>query len=790
MKKLYTLFLILSISIYSFGQFKAGIQRFDAKQISVKAPQQFLAGDVYYSQDFEDYTEGDMTFIDNDGLTPHANVAAYTSNWSVIEGAAYTTSWLTDGNKTSDNWMITPLISLGTDAYLTWDAIAIDPSYADGYEVFISTSGNSISDFTTSLFSISNEQTEWTSRLVDLVDYNGQDVYIAFHHNSTDMYLLAVDNIKVSQLDGFDVSLESAQYSKYIKVNENSGVSFTIANNKIDTLRTATLNYQIDDNPVQSFDITTEMVYGNTETFTHEDSISIANAGKYDIKFWISNQNGGVDDDNSNDTLTGYFYAVNSTFEKNVILEEYTGAWCGWCPDGSVIMEELLANYSNLIGVCAHAGDVMDTEQTLEVTSAVGTAYPGGCVDRFKFSDADLALGRNLWEEKIMERLDMAVPAEVDFTFTYNESTREITIDASAQFSQAMSEDFRLNCYVIEDNVDKDDPAYNQTNYYSGMQGQEAHPYYNQPDPVTDYIHKHVVREMLGGSWGMAGSIPASVESGQEYTHQFTHTLSADFNADEVYLVVVIQEYDEDVNKREIHNAKELKLTDGGLVIMDENGETINHDETITVTGHYTDYEVGVILNVKNHSGSEKTVKAEKEVIEMIDGTTNTFCWAGNCYSDEITESTSNSVIGAGEINTEFRADIAPDGNIGIQKMRYTFTNVDDSKDFTSINVNFNIVEQSGLEMTNDEKQKIKYGPNPIYKDGVLKIDFSEQISGKSTIRLYDNTSRLVLTHQVQNINGGTAELSLNQHNLSAGTYFLIIATDKENMAVPVIILE
>jgi hypothetical protein len=27
---------------------------------------------------------------------------------------------------------------------------------------------------------------------------------------------------------------------------------------------------------------------------------------------------------------------------KRVLLEQYTGAWCGWCVDGSVVMDELI----------------------------------------------------------------------------------------------------------------------------------------------------------------------------------------------------------------------------------------------------------------------------------------------------------------------------------------------------------------------------------------------------------------------------------------------------------------
>lgn len=48
---------------------------------------------------------------------------------------------------------------------------------------------------------------------------------------------------------------------------------------------------------------------------------------------------------------------------KRVLLEQYTGAWCGWCVDGSVVVEELLELYPDqMIGVKIHQGDGMEVK--------------------------------------------------------------------------------------------------------------------------------------------------------------------------------------------------------------------------------------------------------------------------------------------------------------------------------------------------------------------------------------------------------------------------------------------
>ena len=170
---------------------------------------------------FEDNFDGSgpgiagWTVTNVDGLTPNANVAEFTDAWIEVDrdgsaggGANYggpagdfavaSTSWYTPAG-TSDDWLITPQINLTADATLYWDAKAQDAGFPDGYEVRLSTSGtNTATDFTELLFSIAAEDPAFQSRQVDLSAYTGQNVYIAFRNNSTDQFVLLVDNVEVS----------------------------------------------------------------------------------------------------------------------------------------------------------------------------------------------------------------------------------------------------------------------------------------------------------------------------------------------------------------------------------------------------------------------------------------------------------------------------------------------------------------------------------------------------------------------------------------------------------------
>jgi len=124
------------------------------------------------------------------------------------EGMAISASYVNEGPNEGpldpNNWLITPSISIPGDSYgarleyfvTTW---AI---WADHYGVYLSTTGNNMTDFTlifeeTPPGGSYNNQV-WTPRTIDLAEYIGQRIYIAFrHYNSFDCYFLMLDDVRV-----------------------------------------------------------------------------------------------------------------------------------------------------------------------------------------------------------------------------------------------------------------------------------------------------------------------------------------------------------------------------------------------------------------------------------------------------------------------------------------------------------------------------------------------------------------------------------------------------------------
>ena len=84
---------------------------------------------------------------------------------------------------------------------VSWVATAPDPSFADGYEVRVSTTTPDVPGFMANapIFTIASELTTYQPHTVDLAaaGYANQQIYIAFRNNSDDKFILMVDDVVV-----------------------------------------------------------------------------------------------------------------------------------------------------------------------------------------------------------------------------------------------------------------------------------------------------------------------------------------------------------------------------------------------------------------------------------------------------------------------------------------------------------------------------------------------------------------------------------------------------------------
>lgn len=160
------------------------------------------------------------TLINHDGLTPNASVAYVNDAWerredfsfNASDSCAFSTSWYNPTGQ-ADDWMITPAIYIPSATSLSWNAVTYDVSFRDGYQVWVG-SAPTVAAMTsgTQVFSIGAENTAWTARSASMAAFAGQTIYIGFRNNSTDKFLLLIDDISViSTNPNIDLAMQTPQ---------------------------------------------------------------------------------------------------------------------------------------------------------------------------------------------------------------------------------------------------------------------------------------------------------------------------------------------------------------------------------------------------------------------------------------------------------------------------------------------------------------------------------------------------------------------------------------------------
>lgn len=282
-------------------------------------------------------------------------------------------------------------------------------------------------------------------------------------------------------------------------------------------------------------------------------------------------------------TLAGSGIMNAQTPVKRVLVEEGTGAWCGYCPRGATTLLNTIDKYpGKVIGVAVHnksAGrpDMMALPDEPTFSSNFIDGYPSMTIDRKRYNVSGTKIG--VGDGSILGPIQaqMATAAKVDVTIenlVYSSANRTLTVDVKGRFVASVTGDIRFNLYIVEDSVKGSGSGYDQANY---MNADNTSNWYNKGNPILNFYHRHVLRAWLGGPDGDAGVIPNPAANGGVYTKSYTYKIPSNWNTNRIQLVGLVQMYtDKNTDKREILNAVEAGLFETKL-------------PTIAVTGSVAD---------------------------------------------------------------------------------------------------------------------------------------------------------------------------------------------------------
>jgi hypothetical protein len=256
---------------------------------------------------------------------------------------------------------------------------------------------------------------------------------------------------------------------------------------------------------------------------------SIAENGTYPVKVTVSEPNGHADEDASNNSGTGTDVVISPTVattprNRNVLLEEYTGIHCTWCPDGHKIANQLKAkNPGRFEVINIHEGsyatpsagepDFRTSFGTSLRTQTGLTGYPQGSISRHVFNGTATILDRGNWAPATAVLIAQPSPVNLLAKSTVDWTTRTLTVTVDGYYTANSTTTNALNVALLQEHVLG--PQVGAANLYPAMLVGEL------------YTHNHILRHLLTGQWGE--TITATT-AGSSFTKQYTYQIPTAIN--------------------------------------------------------------------------------------------------------------------------------------------------------------------------------------------------------------------------------------------------------------------
>jgi hypothetical protein len=267
------------------------------------------------------------------------------------------------------------------------------------------------------------------------------------------------------------------------------------------------------------------------------------------------------DEDSSSGNNNPPPIVIPTSFTQKVLLEEFTGAWCGYCTRGAAESDKIdTLQDGKFIAVAVHVSDVMEIAHGNSLDSLWNDyGYPGGMINRIK-NGTSATLATNYWASKTSAIVSQAGTAGLAINAS-DVSGETLTLKVSGSINSTVTGPYKLNVYLVESSVINVNSTYNQQNYLSstGSAPDPNSPYYSYPPIIPSFNHKHVLRARI--TTGLFGEdIPVDkVGAGIEFSSTYTVNLTG-YDHTKMRIVAFIDTYSTDKLAHKILNVQETSV--------------------------------------------------------------------------------------------------------------------------------------------------------------------------------------------------------------------------------------
>jgi thiol-disulfide isomerase/thioredoxin len=242
---------------------------------------------------------------------------------------------------------------------------------------------------------------------------------------------------------------------------------------------------------------------------------------------------------------------------NKVLLEDFTGHLCGYCPGAHVVAADLKSRYGdNVVVVAVHASGHASVLESIgygyDFRTPMGTdlenhyhgdqlkGYPVGLVQRRDWGGTPLVDKLN-WGANVATILAEEPKMKLDVRTTFDPNDRSLHLETGIEYFTEGTAAHQIVAIVTEDSI-----VAKQTTYNSDSLSQ------------YDYVHNHVLRgSITPGTWG----VPVKgnrIVLGEKFSLAFDATLPALWVAKHCHVVVYVH----DNATKEILAVEEVDLVD------------------------------------------------------------------------------------------------------------------------------------------------------------------------------------------------------------------------------------
>lgn len=279
---------------------------------------------------------------------------------------------------------------------------------------------------------------------------------------------------------------------------------------------------------------TTEEKTVKTDAFAYLSTIKVnipfeadATVGSVTKTLTITKVNGN-ENTASNNTATGNLTTVAElkTWDRNVLIEEFTTEYCGFCPDAAAGLHKFMTDNPELAkrtaAVCHHAGYYTDwltidasEKYTWFYNDGGGTYAPAFMYDRFDWGGGTPVVSRGNYKEYVEERLAETSYAGIDLITAFDGDKLNVTAYCERGWDFS-STPIRITLFLTEDDI----AAKSQ----SGASG--------------SFTHQHVLRA-VNDTWGSVLDW-----NDNKASYSYTFNIDSSWKTDKLKVVAFVSGYD------------------------------------------------------------------------------------------------------------------------------------------------------------------------------------------------------------------------------------------------------